>query len=72
MQHEPKALVTKQKQQSLEGIKTGDEETKWNEVIVLCGFTLKAPMIMGSWWRWHHMTEILIEIPAMVLATWNG
>lgn len=46
MQREPKALVTKQKQQSLEGIKTGDEETKWNEVFIFCGFTLKAPMIM--------------------------
>lgn len=69
MQHEQKALVTKQKQQSLEGIKTGDEENKWNEVTVFCGFTLKAPMIMGSWWRWQHMTKILIEIPAMVLTT---
>lgn len=46
MQHEPKALVTKQKQQSLEGIKTGDEETKQNGVFVFCGFTLKAPTIM--------------------------
>ena len=42
MQHEPKALVTKQKQQSLEGIKTGDEETKWNEVFIFCGFTLNT------------------------------
>ena len=46
MQHEPKALVTKQKQQSLEGIETGDEETKWNEVTVFCALLCRHP---GSW-----------------------